>query len=162
MQLRDALEGDLPGILEIYNEVIANTTAVYSEEPVSLAERLAWFNSRKAQTYPVIVAAEGAEILGFCSFGDFRAWPCYRYSVEQSVHVRADHRGRGVGRALLDAIVPRASAIGKHVLIAGIDADNLPSLKLHERAGFVPVAHFREVGRKFDRWLDLVFMQRHC
>ena len=160
MKLRDAVEGDLPGILEIYNEVIANSTAVYSEQPVSLADRLNWFNSRKAQNYPVIVAVEGEQVLGFCSFGDFRAWPCYRYSVEHSVHVRADSRGQGVGRALLDAIVSRASALGKHVLIAGIDADNARSIKLHERAGFTPVAHFREVGRKFDRWLDLVFMQR--
>lgn len=160
MQLRDAVESDLPGILEIYNEVIANSTAIYAEKPVSLPDRLAWFKARQEQKYPVLVAVDGTEVLGFISFGDFRAWPCYHYSVEHSVHVRADQRGRGIGRALLEAVISRASVLGKHVLIAGIDADNVNSIKLHERTGFTRVAHFREVGRKFDRWLDLVFMQR--
>lgn len=160
MELRDAIESDLPGILEIYNEVIAHSTAVYTEKPVSLADRLAWFKARQEQQYPVLVAVEGTEVLGFASFGDFRAWPCYQYSVEHSVHVRADQRGRGIGRALVEAVISQASALGKHVLIAGIDASNLKSIKLHESVGFTQVAHFREVGRKFDRWLDLVFMQR--
>jgi L-amino acid N-acyltransferase len=160
MQLRDAIESDLPGILDIYNEVIANSTAIYADKAVSLPDRLAWFKARQEQNYPVLVAVDRTEVIGFISFGDFRAWPCYLYSVEHSVHVRADHRGQGIGRALLDAIVPRAAALGKHVLIAGIDADNVNSIKLHERTGFAQVAHFREVGRKFDRWLDLVFMQR--
>lgn len=160
MKIRDADQSDVPGILEIYNDVIANSTAIYTDKPVSLSDRLAWFKARQEQSYPVLVAADGTEVLGFVSFGDFRAWPGYRYSVEHSVHVRADQRGRGIGRALLDAIVARASALGKHTLIAGIDADNTISIRLHERAGFTRVAHFREVGRKFDRWLDLVFMQR--
>jgi L-amino acid N-acyltransferase len=160
MEIRDAVECDVPGILEIYNDVIANSTAIYTEKPVSLPDRLAWFKARQEQKYPVLVATDATGVLGFISFGDFRAWPCYQYSVEHSVHVRADRRGRGIGGALLEVIVPRASALGKHVLIAGIDADNRSSIKLHARAGFTHVAHFREVGRKFDRWLDLVFMQR--
>lgn len=160
MQLRDAAEGDLPGILEIYNEVIANSTAIYAEKPVSLDDRLAWFKARREQNYPVLVATDETGILGFISFGDFRVWPCYLYTVEHSVHVRADRRGQGIGRALLEALIPRASALGKHVLVAGIDADNIGSLKLHQRLGFERVAHFHEVGRKFNRWLDLVFMQR--
>jgi L-amino acid N-acyltransferase len=160
MQLRDAQEGDLPGILEIYNEVIAHSTAVYSEQPTSLQERLLWLRSRRDQGYPVIVAASDDQVIGFASFGDFRAWPCYRFSVEHSVHVRREQRGRGLGYRLLNTLIPRAVALGKHVLIAGIDADNAVSLNLHERMGFERVAHFRQVGRKFDRWLDLVFMQR--
>jgi phosphinothricin acetyltransferase len=160
MQLRDAVESDLPGILAIYNEVILNSTAVYAETPVALDDRRAWFRARQKQRYPILVASDETGVIGFISFGDFRAWPCYLYTVEHSVHVRADRRGRGIGRALLEALIPRAAALGKHVLIAGIDADNVGSLKLHQRLGFNQVAHFTEVGRKFGRWLDLVFMQR--
>jgi phosphinothricin acetyltransferase len=160
MQLRDATEDDVPEILAIYNEVIANSTAIYAEKPLSLADRVAWFRARQEQNYPVLVASDGTGILGFATLGDFRAWPCYLHTVEHSLHVRADRRGCGIGRALLEAIISRAEGLGKHVLIAGIDADNAVSLRLHERLQFEKVAHFREVGRKFDRWLDLVFMQR--
>jgi L-amino acid N-acyltransferase len=160
MQIRDAVEDDVPGILGIYNDVIATSTAVYAEEPVAIEERLAWFRLRRQQGYPVLVATDDSGVIGFISFGDFRAWPCYLHSVEHSVHVRVDRRRCGVGRALMESLVPRAWALGKHVLIAGIDADNAGSLQLHESLEFERVAHFREVGRKFDRWLDLVFMQR--
>jgi phosphinothricin acetyltransferase len=162
--LRAATEADLPGILAIYNEVIANTTAVYAETPVTLEDRRRWFQARRAQGYPVLVsvATEAGEdrVTGFASFGDFRAWPCYRHTVEHSVHVRADRRGQGIGRALVEALFPAAAAQGKHIMIAGVDADNAVSLALHERLGFERVAHFREVGRKFGRWLDLIFLQR--
>jgi len=160
MHIRDADETDIAGILVIYNEVIAHSTAVYAEEPVTLADRLAWFAGRRLQAYPVLVAADATGIVGFASFGDFRAWPCYRHSVEHSIHIRADKRGQGLGRSLLERLIPRAADMGKHVLIAGIDADNEPSLRLHRALGFERVAHFREVGRKFGRWLDLVFMQK--
>jgi phosphinothricin acetyltransferase len=172
MRIRDATEQDMPAILEIYNEVIANTTAVYRELPATLEERVAWWRGRVADGYPMLVAVEdataaehsaagGGPVLGFATFGEFRAWPCYRHTVEHSVHVRADQRGRGVGRALVTALFPRATQLGKHVMIAGVDAENRVSIALHERLGFEKVAHFREVGRKFDRWLDLVFLQRY-
>ena len=103
---------------------------------------------------------EDSAVLGFASFGDFRPWPCYRYTIEHSVHVRGDARNRGVGSALVKALFPRAVALGKHIMIAGVDADNAPSIHLHRKLGFESVAHLREVGRKFDRWLDLVFLQR--
>jgi L-amino acid N-acyltransferase len=119
-----------------------------------------WFKARQQQNHPVLVATDDTGVIGFSALGDFRAWPCYGFTVEHSVHVRADRRGRGVGRALMEALIPRAASLGKHILIAGIDADNAGSLKLHEGLGFERVAHFREVGRKFNRWLDLVFMQR--
>ena len=160
MILRDAGEPDLPAILSIYNEVIAGSTAVYADDPASLEDRLAWFRARRAQELPVLVAADGDDVIGFASFGDFRAWPCYRYTVEHSVHVRADRRGSGVGRALMEALIPQAAARGKHVMIAGVDAANQASLRFHGRLGFAPVAHFHEVGFKFGRWLDLVFLQR--
>jgi len=158
--IRDADAADLAAILDIYNEVIANTTAVYSEQPVTLEERRAWRQARLDLGCPVIVAVDGSDIAGFASFGDFRAWPCYRLTVEHSVHVRADRRGRGIGKALVAELLARAARLGKHVMIAGIDADNAASLAMHAHLGFERVAHLREVGRKFGRWLDLVLLQR--
>jgi phosphinothricin acetyltransferase len=161
-EIRPALRSDLPQILAIYNEIIENSTAVYSLVPTTLEERTAWFDARERAGFPVLVAVDGGQVLGFSSFGEFRgAWPGYRYSVEHSVHVRADQRGRGLGRALLQALFPLAVQIGKHIMIGGIDADNAASIRLHEQLGFEKVAHFREVGHKFGRWLDLVFMQRY-
>ena len=159
MQIDDAAETDLPAILGIYNEVVANSTAIYARDPSTLKERADWRAARVTQGYPVLVARDGAEVLGFASFGDFRAWPGYAATVEHSVHVRADARRRGVGRALLSALPDRARALGKHVILGGIDADNTGSLALHAALGFEKVAHFKQVGRKFDRWLDLVFVQ---
>lgn len=159
MLVRPAERSDLPGILAIYNEVVANSTAIYAYDASTLEERGEWFESRQRQRYPVLVAAEGAEVLGFASFGDWRAWPGYASTVEHSVHVRADRRRAGIGRALLTALLPLARDLGKHVVLGAIDADNEASLRLHERLGFEGVAHFKEVARKFDRWLDLVFVQ---
>ena len=158
--IRPATPADLLGILDIYNDVIATSTAVYADDPVSLEDRQAWLAARQAQGYPVLVAVEGESTIGFASFGDFRAWPGYRFTVEHSVHVRQGYRGTGVGRALVQNLLPLASALGKHVMIAGVDADNTRSILFHERLGFERVAHFREVGFKFGRWLDLVFLQR--
>lgn len=159
MQIDDATEADLPAILAIYNEVVANSTAIYARDPSTLNERAAWREARLATGYPVLVAREGGEVLGFASFGDFRAWPGYAATVEHSVHVRADARRKGVGRALLSVLPDLARALSKHVILGGIDADNAGSLALHASLGFEKVAHFRQVGRKFDRWLDLVFVQ---
>jgi L-amino acid N-acyltransferase YncA len=155
-----AARAQLPEILGIYNEVIRNTTAVYSDQEVTLANREAWFDARVERGFPVLVASDSSGVLGFGSFGEFRAWPCYRYSVEHSVHVRADSRGRGIGRTLLTALLGRAASMKMHVMIGGIDADNAASLALHESLGFKLAGHFREVGFKFGRWLDLKFLQR--
>ena len=160
MEIRDAGEPDLPGLLAIYNDVIATSTAVYSYLPVTLEERLQWWRTRVASGYPVLVATDQSAILGFATFGDFRAWPGYRFTVEHSVHVRADRRGQGSGKRLVEALFPRAAALGKHVMVAGVDAANAASIRFHERLGFEQVGHLREVGYKFDRWLDLVFLQR--
>ncbi len=160
MQIRDARESDLPGLLAIYNDVIATSTAIYSSDLVSLEDRTQWWRARVGQGYPVLVAVERSEVLGFSTFGDFRTWPGYRFTVEHSVHVRADRRGHGVGKDLVKALFPRAEALGKHVMIAGVDAANEASIRFHERLGFEKAGHLREVGRKFDRWLDLVFLQR--
>ena len=160
MEIRDCCRDDLPGLLAIYNDVVATSTAIYSESPSTLEDRRAWWEARVNQHYPVLVASDESGVIGFSSFGDFRTWPGYRFSVEHSVHVRADRRGQGIGSKLVSALFPIASSRGKHVMIAGIDADNSASIRMHERLGFVQVAHFREVGFKFGRWLDLVFLQR--
>jgi L-amino acid N-acyltransferase YncA len=158
--LSAASRSELAGILAIYNEVIRNSTAVYSEVELSPSGGEAWFDAKVRQGLPLVVARDATGVVGFATFGEFRAWPCYRYSVEHSVHVRADRRGRGIGRALLVDLIRRAAAMEKHVMIAGIDADNAVSIGLHKSLGFSVVGHFHEVGFKFGRWLDLVFLER--
>jgi L-amino acid N-acyltransferase len=160
MLIRDASDDDVPGILAIYNDVIATSTAVYREDPATLDDRRQWFEARRAQGHPIIVAADDSGLVGFASYGDFRTWPGYRFSVEHTVHIRADQRGRGVGTSLMQVLIRRAFDQGKHVIIGGVDADNESSLRFHERLGFERVAHLRQVGFKFGRWLDLVFVQR--
>ena len=159
MLIRDVTEDDLPAILAIYNHVIANTTAVYTETPAPLSDREAWFKARRAGNFPVLVADDGG-VIGFASFGDFRPWPGYARSVEHSVHVREDARGRGVGSALVGRLIEEARARHKHVMVGGIDAANEASIALHRKLGFVEAGTLREVAQKFGRWLDLLFMQR--
>jgi phosphinothricin acetyltransferase len=156
----DASEAHLPGILAIYNEVLATSTAIFSDQPTTLDERTSWFCARRTQGYPILVAVDGARVLGFATFGDFRSWPGYRHTVEHSVHVAADVRGQGVGGALMERLLPRAVDLGKHVMVAGIDASNAASIRFHERLGFERVGLLREVGCKFGRWLDLAFLER--
>jgi phosphinothricin acetyltransferase len=161
MEIRDATEIDLAGILAIYNEVIANSTAVYMEQPTSLEDRRAWLAARRGSGFPVIVAADARGVVGFASFGDWRGgWGGYRHTVEHSVHVRADARGGGIGTALMLVLFERGAAMSKHVMVGGIDAANGASRRFHQHLGFAEVAHFHEVGRKFNQWLDLVFAER--
>jgi phosphinothricin acetyltransferase len=155
-----ATRAQLPFILAIYNEVIRNTTAVYQDTEVTLEDRERWFDAKRAQGFPVLIAADSSGVAGFGTFGEFRAWPCYRHSVEHSVHVRADCRRRGIGRAIILALLAAAAEMQKHVMIGGIDAENVISISLHESLGFEVVGHLHQVGRKFGRWLDLKFMQR--
>lgn len=160
VNLRHAKRDDVEAIREIYNDAILKTTAVYSYEPVTPEERLAWFDAKWSAGYPVHVAELEGDVVGFATYGPFRAWPAYLYTAEHSVYVDAAWRGKGVGKALLSVVLTEARARGLHTLVAGIDADNAASLHLHKRLGFERVAHFREVGYKFGRFLDLIFMQR--
>lgn len=157
--VRYATEDDLPQILDIYNDIIANTTAVYYYEPHTLEMRKAWFNERKQLGFPIFVAEEDRVILGMSTIGPFRVPTAYKYSVENTVHVAANARGRGVGKLLMQPIIEAAKELKLHTIIAGIDAENEVSLYLHKSFGFKEVAHFKEVGFKFDRWLDLKFLQ---
>ncbi len=160
MLIRDATAADLPEILAIYNDVVATTTAIYDERASTLEERRAWFENRHRHGLPVLVVDFGGEVVGFSSFGEWRSRWGYRFTVEHSVHVRADCRRQGFGRALIEALFPRAAALAMHVMIAHIDSEAIASCRLHERLGFERVGTFRQVARKFDRWLDLVVMQR--
>ena len=157
--IEDATAADFEQVLAIYNEVIRNTTAVYADDEYDRTRGKEWFDAKLSGGFPFIVARDDQGVAGFGAFGAFRAWPCYRHSVEHSVHVRADRRSQGVGRALVVELKSRAAALGKHVMIAGIDADNVASIRLHEKLGFSRVGHLREVGFKFGRWLDLAFLQ---
>ncbi|MGH8181130.1 MAG: GNAT family N-acetyltransferase [Steroidobacteraceae bacterium] len=160
MELRDAAEADLAGLVAIYNDVIATSTATYTTTLVTLEDRRQWWRARVAAGYPVLVALDESGVIGFATFGDFRPWPGYRFTVEHTVHVRGDRRGGGVGTRLLQALFPRAASLGKHMMIAAVDGANLASIRFHERLGFERSGCLREVGHKFDRWLDLVFLQR--
>jgi L-amino acid N-acyltransferase YncA len=160
MIIRDAQDTDLPGILGIYNDVVTTTTAIYDQSVTTLDQRRAWFEDRRAKGLPVLVAVEGGEVVGFSSFGEWRSRWGYRFTVEHSVHVRADCRGRGYGRVLIEALFPRAVSLNMHAMIGAIDSASAASLRLHEKLGFVRVGHYPEVAHKFGRWLDLVTVQK--
>lgn len=158
--IRPATEADLPDILAIYNDAILHTTAVYDYTPHTLAMRQSWWAAKQQAGFPVLIAEVQGQVAGFGSLGAFRAWEAYRYTAENSLYVAPDYRGQGLGKQLLTHLVDAAAALSLHAIVAGIDADNAVSLKLHEQLGFQEVAHFPQVGYKFDRWLDLKFLQR--
>ncbi|WP_332845933.1 GNAT family N-acetyltransferase [Pseudomonas lactucae] len=157
--IRDATEKDLPAIRDIYNDAVRNTTAIWNEQPVDLANRLAWFNARQALGYPILVAVENDAVTGYASFGDWRPFEGFRYSVEHSVYVRNDQRGKGLGPRLMQVLIERARSGGKYVMVAAIESGNQASIRLHERLGFIITGQMPQVGIKFGRWLDLTFMQ---
>lgn len=160
MQVRDADTTHIDGIVAIYNDAVENTTAIWNEKTVDAANRSAWLAERQRVGYPVLVAVDAqGGVAGYASFGDWRAFDGYRHTVEHSVYVRQDCRGAGIGKALMRALIERARGIGKHVLIAAIEAGNTGSIELHKKLGFEQVGLLSEVGTKFGVWLDLVFLQ---
>ncbi|HEU6438291.1 MAG TPA: GNAT family N-acetyltransferase [Nitratidesulfovibrio sp.] len=164
MLIRDAAADDIKGIVVIYNDAVRTTTAIWNESVTDAAGRAVWMADRTAAGYPVLVAVEegadgGSMVLGYATFGDWRAWDGYRHTVEHSVYVHKDSRGRGIGGALLHALIGRARDMGKHVMVAGVEAGNTASIALHRKFGFSEVGMLREVGCKFGRWLDLAFLQ---
>jgi len=158
--VRPATPADLPAILAIYNDAVIHTTAIWNDAVADLDNRRSWFDARAALGYPVLVAEEDGAVVGYGSFGDFRAFDGYRFSVEHSVYVAETARRRGTATALVTALIERAKALGKHVMIAGIAGENEVSIELHRKLGFIETGRMLEVGFKFGRWLDLVFMQR--
>jgi L-amino acid N-acyltransferase YncA len=159
ISLRAATAHDLPAINAIYNHYVIHSTATYQEEPATAPEREAWYGAHGTE-YPVIVAEMMGEVIGWGSLSRFHARAAYRPTVENSVYVRHDHLARGVGRLLLTDLIVRARELGYHSIIAGISADQEPSVRLHAKLGFTQVGLLREVGRKFDRWLDVMYMQK--
>ena len=157
--IRDAVEADLPGILDIYNDAVLNTTAIWNESEVDLSNRAAWFVARRESGYPILVATRGKQVVGYASYGAWRAFDGFRHTVEHSVYVRGDARGTGTGKRLMEALVDRATFNGVHVMVGCIEAENAASIKLHEKLGFRSVGRFSEVGIKFGRWLDLTCME---
>jgi L-amino acid N-acyltransferase YncA len=161
-QATEAREADLPAMLAIYNDVIANTNAVYTDIPATLEERAQWLAGRRASNLPVLVARdEDGQVGGFASFGPFRPWPGYAGTVEHSLYTAPSVRRQGIGTLLLAALVERARSDGYHVMIGGIDAGNAASLALHGRLGFARAGHLHHVARKFGAWVDLVFVEKH-
>ena len=147
-------------ILDILNDAIVHSTAVYDYKPRPASSMGPWFESKVAVNYPVLgLEAEDGTLLGFATYGSFRAWPAYKYTVEHSLYVRREVRGQGLDGELLSQLVAVAQEHERHVLIAGIDAMNEPSIKLHEKHGFMHAGTIRACGFKFGRWLDLAFYQ---
>jgi phosphinothricin acetyltransferase len=161
-QIVPARPADAAAIGELLNDEIRHTTANWNDAPKTRAEISAWIKGKKVDGYPLLVARPPDSkdgVLGYASYGSFRAAAGYRFTVEHSVYVARGARRLGIGEALLGEIVARAREAGLHVMVGGVEAENEASLALHRKLGFVEVARMPDVGRKFDRWLTLVFMQ---
>ena len=153
-------EEHIPGILAIYNHEVEHSTAIWNDVLVDLENRREWWRGRTGAGFPILAAVAGGDVLGYASYGPFRPFDGYRQTVEHSVYVAQSARRRGVATALLAALEARAREAGMHVMVGGIAADNSASLDLHGRLGFSETGRLPEVGQKFGRWLDLVFMQK--
>jgi L-amino acid N-acyltransferase len=161
--LRNATAADLPAISAIYNYYVLHSTCTYQLEPETLADRGAWFAMHAPDKYPVIVAelddASGKQVVGWGSISRFHVRAGYDATVEASVYIHHDFHRRGLGRLLLVELITRARTLGYHALIGGASADQTASIALQESLGFKRVGELKEVGRKFDRWLDVVYLQ---
>jgi L-amino acid N-acyltransferase len=155
-----SFERHAPAILAIFNDAILNSTALYDYQPRTMPNMVTWFEAKRQGKFPVIGLEDSqGKLLAFGSYGTFRAFPAYKYSVEHSVYVHPDHRGQGLGRIILQQLIAAAHDNGLHAVIGAIDASNAGSIALHERMGFRHVGTLPQVGFKFGRWLDLVFYQ---
>jgi L-amino acid N-acyltransferase YncA len=147
-------------ILAILNDAIVHSTALFDYEPRPLQSMVEWFRAKEARRFPVLAAvADDGTLLGFATYGPFRAWPAYKYTIEHSVYVHKDHRRKGVARQLMQRLVATAEQQDYHVMVAGIDAANAASIALHRQLGFVPAGVVHHAGFKFGRWLDLALYE---
>jgi phosphinothricin acetyltransferase len=161
LKIIDAGEAHLPGIVAIFNHAVRETFSIWSETETTLDQRRAWLAARCSAGFPVLVAIDAAQpgnVLGYGSFGIFRDFPGYAKTVEHSVYVAPAAQRRGVGRAILAALIDQARARGLKAMVGGIDSANTGSIALHEQAGFEVQGNLKGVGRKFGKTLDLVFM----
>ncbi|KWU56578.1 phosphinothricin acetyltransferase [Bacillus mycoides] len=157
--IREAMKEDVTFILDIYNDAIFNSTAVYAYKPVTLENRIDWYEQKKADGYPILVYELDNKVVGFATFGPFRAWPAYKYSIEHSIYVDKEYRKNGIGKSLMKELIAIAQKRKYMTLIAGIDAENEKSIALHQNYGFVHAGTIKKAGYKFNRWLDLAFYQ---
>ncbi|MDQ7093579.1 N-acetyltransferase family protein [Desulfosporosinus sp. PR] len=157
--IREAIEKDLKDILEIYNDAILNTTSVYDYKAHTLDDRIQWYEKKKQDGYPLLVFEKREKVVAFATFGPFRAWPAYKYTIEHSVYVHKNHRKEGIATKLIREIIKIANEREYATLVAGIDATNESSLKMHEKMGFKPSGVIKKAGFKFAKWLDLAFYQ---
>jgi L-amino acid N-acyltransferase len=159
--IRKATKGDLPQIMAMYNHAIAHTTAVYEYEPFDHQYMEAWWVVKQEGNWPILVfEKQGNEIIAFGTFGSFRARAAYISCVEHSLYVKENFQGHGLGKRMLECLIDKAKEEGKHSLIGGVDSSNAKSIDLHLQLGFTEVGRLPEVAYKFNRWLDLVFLQR--
>ncbi|WP_309641743.1 N-acetyltransferase family protein [Flavobacterium sp.] len=156
---RKATLEDVPTILAIVNHAILHTTSNYLYEAQSLATQIKWFEDKQAKNFPIIVAIDHEKVIGFGTYGTFREKIGYQYTVEHSVYVAEEYIGKGIGTLLLTELIRLAKSEGYHVMVGGIDAANLDSIAFHKKFGFTESGVLKEVGFKFDQWLDLQFMQ---
>jgi len=159
VRIIDAEEAHLPGVVAIFNHAVRETFSIWSETETTLELRRDWMRARKAAGFPILVALdEAGNVLGYGSFGVFRDFPGYARTVEHSVYIAPAAQRRGIGRAILSELVARAKAKGLEAMVGGIDSANAASIALHEQAGFEVQGVLKDVGRKFGKRLDLVFM----
>lgn len=147
-------------MLDIFNDAIVNSTALYDYKARPLESMVGWFKAKETGRYPVIGAVgDSGDLLGFASYGTFRAWPAYKYSIEHSVYVHKAHRGKGIGLALMRQLIAAAKEQQYHCMVGGIDIANAGSIAMHEKLGFKHAGTIEHAGFKFGRWLDLGFWQ---
>lgn len=159
MTIRLAAAADLPAILEIYNDAVLKTTASYDIEPQELPAREAWFTEHQRDGLPVYVAEVEKRVVGWSSLNRFNSRPGYRFTVEDSIYIAEPFRGQGIGKMLLKPVIVAARDLGMHAILAGIDSEGEASLRLHAAFGFERVAYYKEVGYKFNRWIDVVWTE---
>lgn len=157
--IRNGKESDMKGILEIYNDAILNLTAVYTYEPFDDDYAAAWYKDKVDNNWPLLVDEEDCRVAGFATFGSFRDWPAYKYTIEHSIYVNKDFRERGIATKLMKKLIKIADEREYATIIAGIDGENEASIILHERLGFKKVGEMRKAGYKFGHWLTLNFYQ---
>jgi len=147
-------------ILEILNDAITHSTALYDYRPRPPESMDTWFDAKSAGGFPVIGAEdEMGRLAGFATYGTFRAWPAYKYTAEHSVYIHPSYRGKGLGCTLMTHLIERATAQQFHTLIGVIDSGNTASIALHEKLGFTLAGTLTEAGYKFGRWLDVRLYQ---
>lgn len=158
--IKPCTEKQLPEILIIFNDAILNSTALYDYKPRTMDNMALWYDVKLKGNYPITgVFDKEDNLLGFGSYGSFRAWPAYKYTVEHSIYIKSDQRGKGLGKILLREVIKMATLQDYHILVGGIDSANVVSIRLHESQGFVYSGTIKQAGFKFGRWLDLAFYQ---